>query len=73
MAAKLYNLGVPRDFFDTIFVDEGGQALEPETIAPIAPLLSQGALLVIAGDPKQLRPHHSFQPCQPLWAGNVIT
>ena len=32
-AAKLHNLGVSRGHFQTIFVDEGGQALEPEGAA----------------------------------------
>jgi helicase MOV-10 len=55
-AAKLHNLGVPRGHFETIFVDEGGQALEPEAVAPVAPLLGADGLLVLAGDPKQLGP-----------------
>ena len=55
-AGKLFNLGVERGWFQTIVIDEGGQSLEPEAIAPVAPLLSSHDQLVIAGDPKQLGP-----------------
>lgn len=55
-AGKLFNLGVERGWFQTICIDEGGQGLEPEAIAPVAPLLSADDQLVIAGDPKQLGP-----------------
>jgi helicase MOV-10 len=59
-AGELTNLGVKRGHFDLILVDEAGQALEPEVMAPIAALLGADGQLVLAGDPKQLGPvvHH---------------
>jgi helicase MOV-10 len=59
-AGELTNLGVKRGHFDLILVDEAGQALELEVMAPIAALLGPDSQLVLAGDPKQLGPvvHH---------------
>jgi superfamily I DNA and/or RNA helicase len=59
-AGELWNLGVERGHFDLILIDEAGQALEPEVMAPIAALLGPDGQLVLAGDPKQLGPvvHH---------------
>ena len=61
-ASKLYNQGVPRGHFDMICVDEAGQAIEPEAVAPVAAMLGESGQLVLAGDPKQLGPviHHSL-------------
>lgn len=53
---KLVNAGVPRGHFDVIFVDEAGQALEPETVAAPASLLGPDGQLVLGGDPQQLGP-----------------
>lgn len=55
-AGKLTNIGVPRGHFDLILIDESGQALEPEAVAPVATLLDPDGQLVLAGDPKQLGP-----------------
>eukprot|EP00966_Prymnesium_polylepis_P335536 7390892-Prymnesium_polylepis.2 len=45
-----------------VCIDEGGQAIEPEAVAPVAALLGDDGQLVVAGDPKQLGPviHHSL-------------
>eukprot|EP00966_Prymnesium_polylepis_P036905 856209-Prymnesium_polylepis.1 len=56
VAGKLVNMGVPRGHFDVVVVDEAGQALEPETVAPAASLLGTDGQLVLGGDPKQLGP-----------------
>jgi len=56
MAAKLHNQGLLRGHFDLVVVDEAGQALEPEAVAPVAALLGTESQLLIAGDPKQLGP-----------------
>ena len=56
MAAKLHNQGLPRGHFDLVVVDEAGQALEPEAVAPVAALLGADSQLLLAGDPKQLGP-----------------
>ena len=55
-AGALLNQGVPRGHFDVIVVDEAGQALEPECLAPAAGLLGSDGQLVLAGDPAQLGP-----------------
>lgn len=53
-------MGVPRNHFSHVFMDECGQALEPEALIPLAGLLdgghANGGQLVLAGDPKQLGP-----------------
>ena len=54
MAAKLFNLGVPRKHWDAIFIDECGHAVEPEAVAVFT--AAHPKQLVIAGDPKQLGP-----------------
>ncbi|XP_072308203.1 putative helicase mov-10-B.1 [Eucyclogobius newberryi] len=56
-AGRLVSVGIPVGHFSYIFVDEGGQAVEPESVIAIAGLLSPGdGQLVLAGDPKQLGP-----------------
>lgn len=39
-----------------VFIDEAGQALEPEALVAISGILSQNGVLVLSGDPKQLEP-----------------
>ncbi|KAK7916467.1 hypothetical protein WMY93_012228 [Mugilogobius chulae] len=56
-AGRLVSIGVPVGHFSYMFVDEGGQAVEPESVIAIAGLLSpEDGQLVLAGDPKQLGP-----------------
>ncbi|XP_076124950.1 putative helicase mov-10-B.1 [Alosa pseudoharengus] len=56
-AGRLVSGGVPVGHFTHIFVDEAGQAVEPECIIGIAGLLHpQKGQLVLAGDPEQLGP-----------------
>ncbi|XP_041811417.1 putative helicase mov-10-B.2 [Chelmon rostratus] len=56
-AGRLVSGGIPVGHFTHIFMDEGGQAVEPECVIAIAGLLSAGdGQLVLAGDPKQLGP-----------------
>ncbi|XP_047440152.1 putative helicase mov-10-B.1 isoform X2 [Mugil cephalus] len=56
-AGRLVSGGIPVGHFSHVFVDEGGQAVEPECIIAIAGLLSvEKGQLVLAGDPKQLGP-----------------
>jgi superfamily I DNA and/or RNA helicase len=60
---RLVNACIPPGHFSHLFIDESGQAVEPEALIPIAGLFSsekeKGKLLgqlVLAGDPKQLGP-----------------
>ncbi|XP_074537209.1 putative helicase mov-10-B.2 [Halichoeres trimaculatus] len=56
-AGRLVSGGIPVGHFTHIFLDEAGQAAEPECVIAIAGLLSPGTgQLVLAGDPKQLGP-----------------
>ena len=50
------NIGVKRGHFTHIFVDEAGQATEPETMVPIKNMADQRTNIVLSGDPKQLGP-----------------
>ncbi|XP_075997327.1 putative helicase mov-10-B.1 [Genypterus blacodes] len=56
-AGRLVSGGIPAGHFTHVFVDEGGQAVEPECVIAIAGLLCpKTSQLVLAGDPKQLGP-----------------
>ncbi|XP_040888869.1 putative helicase mov-10-B.2 isoform X2 [Toxotes jaculatrix] len=56
-AGRLVSGGIPIGHFTHVFVDEGGQAVEPECVIAIAGLLNpEKGQLVLAGDPKQLGP-----------------
>src|SRR5258707_534118 len=55
-SANLYNMGVPGGHFTHIFIDEAGQALEPEAMIPIRTLAKVGTNVILSGDPKQLGP-----------------
>ena len=60
MASKLYNMGVTRQHFGSIFIDECGQCTEPDVLSVLGPLLNFPTDLeqqvVLAGDPQQLGP-----------------
>ncbi|XP_060775441.1 putative helicase mov-10-B.1 isoform X2 [Neoarius graeffei] len=56
-AGRLVTGGVPVGHFTHIFIDEAGQAVEPECVVGIAGLLHpEKSHLILAGDPKQLGP-----------------
>ncbi|KAK3556979.1 hypothetical protein QTP70_022320 [Hemibagrus guttatus] len=56
-AGRLVSGGIPVGHFTHIFIDEAGQAVEPECVVGIAGLLHpEKGQLVLAGDPKQLGP-----------------
>ena len=49
-------IGVPRGHFSHIFMDEAGQATEPEAMVSIKTLADNSTNVILAGDPKQLGP-----------------
>lgn len=53
---SLYAEGLRRGHFSHIFLDEAGQASEPETMVPLSNLCKRGTVVVLAGDPCQLGP-----------------
>ncbi|KFP16435.1 Putative helicase MOV-10, partial [Egretta garzetta] len=63
-AGRLASANFPPGFFTHVFIDEAGQAVEPESVVAIAGLLTamdqktnpNGGQLVLAGDPQQLGP-----------------
>ncbi|KAK4755793.1 hypothetical protein SAY87_009550 [Trapa incisa] len=55
-AATLIAEGIARGQFSHIFLDEAGQASEPETLVPMSSLCKRDTVVVLAGDPMQLGP-----------------
>jgi len=55
-AALASGVGMPRGHFTHIFVDEAGQATEPEMMVPIKTMADQDTNIILSGDPKQLGP-----------------
>jgi helicase MOV-10 len=49
-------IGLPRGHFTHIFVDEAGQASEPECLVPVTNILGNATNLILSGDPCQLGP-----------------
>ncbi|KAG6850077.1 hypothetical protein H0H93_001427 [Arthromyces matolae] len=49
-------IGLPRGHFTHIFIDEAGQATEPEVFIAIKTMAGPRTQIVLAGDPKQLGP-----------------
>ncbi|XP_049938320.1 putative helicase MOV-10 [Schistocerca serialis cubense] len=75
-AGKLVSAGVPEGHFTHVFIDESGQAPEPELLVPVCGLLTSkshpGQLLgrfILAGDPKQLGPILRSIPASHLGLG----
>lgn len=51
-----YGIGVLRGHFTHVFVDEAGQAAEPESMIPIKTMADNRTNVILSGDPKQLGP-----------------
>ncbi|EPQ53711.1 P-loop containing nucleoside triphosphate hydrolase protein [Gloeophyllum trabeum ATCC 11539] len=55
-ASVAYNVGMPRGHFTHIFIDEAGQATEPEAMISIKAMANDQTKVILSGDPKQLGP-----------------
>ena len=55
-AAVFSGIGMARGHFTHIFIDEAGQATEPETFVSIKMLADSRTNVILSGDPKQLGP-----------------
>ncbi|KAG2003546.1 RNA helicase [Coprinopsis cinerea AmutBmut pab1-1] len=55
-ASILYGIGMQRGTFSHIFIDEAGQATEPETLISIKTMADSKTNVVLSGDPNQLGP-----------------
>ena len=49
-------IGISRGHYTHIFVDEAGQATEPEAMIAIKTMANRNTNIVLSGDPKQLGP-----------------
>lgn len=64
-----YGIGLPRGHFTHIFIDEAGQASEPEAMIPIKTMADNATRIILSGDPKQLGPIIRSAPAIELGLG----
>ena len=51
-----YSMGLPLGHYSHVFIDEAGQASEPEIMIPIKTVCDDRTVVVLSGDSKQLGP-----------------
>lgn len=55
-ASVLLNIGIRKGYYTHIFIDEAGQATEPEAIMSVKTLADTRTNVILSGDPQQLGP-----------------
>ncbi|KAK1226909.1 hypothetical protein PQX77_010078 [Marasmius sp. AFHP31] len=55
-ASIVSGIGIPRGHYSHIFIDEAGQATEPEVMVAVKMMAGEETNVVLCGDPKQLGP-----------------
>lgn len=55
-SSMLLGVGMPSGHFTHIFIDEAGQATEPEAMIAIKTMADDATNIILSGDPKQLGP-----------------
>lgn len=55
-ASFAHGIGLPRGHFTHIFIDEAGQATEPEAMVSVKTMADNDTNVILSGDPKQLGP-----------------
>lgn len=62
-SAQLFGIGVGKDHFTHIILDEAAQVMEPEALIPLS-LANKQCTIIMAGDPKQLGPRFQNKAVQ---------
>ncbi|PBK87850.1 P-loop containing nucleoside triphosphate hydrolase protein [Armillaria gallica] len=55
-SSVFFGIGIPRGHFTHIFIDEAGQATEPEAMIAVKTMADNMTNVILSGDPKQLGP-----------------
>ncbi|KAI0344525.1 P-loop containing nucleoside triphosphate hydrolase protein [Trametopsis cervina] len=65
-ASLPYGIGIPRGHFSHIFIDEAGQATEPEVMISVKTMADPTTNVILSGDSKQLGPIVRSPVCREL-------